>query len=668
MRYFSVLRFLIITFHVGDERPLHPRSVFVPPYSENVLPAEVDFSARHYFSLGLKDADQVDKDYTLHYCGEIDISLTPIRDVYPASSQEEHALFNCALDWYTQEQRLSKFDAVIFTHSQTFIDALTISKRFRYLLRRGPETWNLESRPDRAWGSSQFDFELVVPSERLITSPHYPIHGNSHMMHAGYDNGAIHRISEEELENGLGYKSWLDNMRIHCDLKHGMRVLHKATEIDPLLNMRTGSLLPRCIYPAAFIIVYSTEMEMRRAEHLRSTLRASFSCQHLVVMVDNGLENVESTYSDIRLHTHTTIAEARIAGLRMAQTIANEWGENPYIAVSFPDVARLKIDNEMCRRGWVTRLLEELFAIDKAVGIHPVLSADSDTSDKASGLRSFPFLRTSMRTASYAYRSALEPHECCQQVWILGGDVVTVWKTEWLAKYGWFDPLGGLPSMLELESAYHARQEMIKLLISEAALVKREQVSTINIAEEYRIAMRAAAARAATARANKIVARQQEIAIACLIMSDKFGRDEPWTESLFFGGSIEAEVDRLARAGGKSVLYKPSGAVLEVSFKTHQHPSINEVKAKWEKSCDDHLITRHTTTTAQVGDLLSEIRGRGKSGKVYSKSHKSRYFTETPDVDSHMAFLTLSAIVFVLAFFLVLWCHSIKLRSNRKRR
>ena len=45
------------------------------------------------------------------------------------------------------------------------------------------------------------------------------------MMHAGYDDGgAIHQITEEEFGNELGYDIWLNDMRVHCNLKHGMQV------------------------------------------------------------------------------------------------------------------------------------------------------------------------------------------------------------------------------------------------------------------------------------------------------------------------------------------------------------------------------------------------------------------------------------------------------------
>ena len=146
---------------------------------------------------------------------------------------------------------------------------------------------------------------------------------------------------------------------------------------------------------------------MRRAEILHSVACIFFlsaSC------CDGGQCTRECGINKIycRLDTHNNIAEARIAGLH-GTNVAREWGENPYVAVSFPDVARLKFDEETCSRGWVTRLLEELFTIDKAVGIHPVLSADSDVVDQPSNLRSFPFLRTSIRAAPSTYRTELGP-------------------------------------------------------------------------------------------------------------------------------------------------------------------------------------------------------------------------------------------------------------------
>ena len=99
--FFAALRFLVITLHVGDERPLHPRPVFVPAQPEHLLPARADFSARHYFKIGSLDADLHDRDYTLHHCGGIDLGTHGklLRDVYPSPSLEEHALFECAREW-----------------------------------------------------------------------------------------------------------------------------------------------------------------------------------------------------------------------------------------------------------------------------------------------------------------------------------------------------------------------------------------------------------------------------------------------------------------------------------------------------------------------------------------------------------------------------------------
>jgi hypothetical protein len=673
--FFSLLRVLVLTFHVGDEWPLHPRPVFVPAASPLLLPAPVDFTARHYFKIGSTDADRIDRHYQLHHCGKDfehgsqTASGAPLllRDVYPAPSLEEHALFECALEWYRREEAgLARFDAVVFTHSDTFLDALSIAKRMRHLLRRSDSAWHAESMPDPAWGSRTRDFELVVPGRLLLARPHYPVNGNSMMMHAGYDDGgAVHRITEEEFGDGSGVEAWLERMRIHVDLKHGMSILHKpaasaaATSADfaPFLNMRTGSLLPRCVHPAAIILVYATEIEMRRAEQLQHSLRASFSCQHLVVMVDNAVPNgVTSSSTDVRLHTHSSLAEARMVGVRMAQSVAQARREKPYVAISFMDVARLRIDADVNGRGWVARVLDELFAIDKAVAIHPVLTANSDT--RGDMLRGFPFLKTAMRSARHNYRAGLEAHECCQQVWILGGAVAAFWNVAWLDAHGWLDPGGGVASMHELEAAYFVRKDMHKLLVSEAAIVKRERESDVEIDEENRIALRAAAVRVAAVHAqNKIVAQQQEDAIACHILSDKYGRAETsWTDALFFGGSVAEEVDRLARAGGKSVLYKPSGSVLEVSFKTHEHPSINEVKDKWTQACADPLVSRHTATMAQVGALLSAVQG-GAQGDDSGKK-PALYFVEATldaEADAHVFRAALLGMGCVVGVFLALW-------------
>ena len=304
--------------------------------------------------------------------------------------------------------------------------------------------------------------------------------------------------------------------------------------------------------------------------------------------------------------------------------------------------------------------MDELFAIDNAVGIHPVMTWDSDTRDDT--LRGFPFLKTAMRSAQQSYRARLEPHDCCQQVWILGGAVAAFWKAKWLDAHGWLDPAGGVVSLHELEAAYFVRKDMQKLLVSEAAVVKRERESDVEVDEENRIALRAAAARAAAVHAhNEIVAQQQEVAIACHVLSDKYGRmDTTWTDALFFGGSVAEEVDRLARAGGKSVLYKPSGSVLEVSFKTHEHPSINEVKEKWVDACLDPLVSRHTATTARVSALLSAIQGGNQMDGDGNKP--ALLFVEVaPDddaSDAHMIRVAFLGVGCVVGVFLALLYHN----------
>ena len=57
------------------------------------------------------------------------------------------------------------------------------------------------------------------------------------------------------------------------------------------------------------------------------------------------------------------------------------------MGISFFDVARLDINDVVAEMDLT--ILNELFTIDKAVGIHPVLSFDSDTHDTTSKLRAF---------------------------------------------------------------------------------------------------------------------------------------------------------------------------------------------------------------------------------------------------------------------------------------
>ena len=131
-----------------------------------------------------------------------------------------------------------------------------------------------------------------------------------------------------------------------------------------------------------------------------------------------------------------------------------------------------------------------------------------------------------------------------------------------------------------------------------------------------------------------------QLLCACYVLSDKYGRGSDWTEELFFGGTVAEEVDRLAKAGGKSVLYKPSGSVLESTFKTHEHPSIDEMKDKWTKACVDPQISQHMATTERASILLSEIKPGFESDEI-------RYdlVVEAFETDAHLIRQALFGIV-----------------------
>ena len=115
-------------------------------------------------------------------------------------------------------------------------------------------------------------------------------------------------------------EAWLERMRVHVDLKHGVKVHHMPTVVGfpPFLNMRTGlttALCPSgCCHPCLFD---------RDGNAPRRTAKAQFEsifwCQHLIVMIDNAVPNgVTSTSTDLRFHVRRNLAEARMVGVRIA--------------------------------------------------------------------------------------------------------------------------------------------------------------------------------------------------------------------------------------------------------------------------------------------------------------------------------------------------------------
>ena len=74
--------------------------------------------------------------------------------------------------------------------------------------------------------------------------------------------------------------------------------------------------------------------------------------------------------------------------------------------------------------------------------------------------------------------------------------------------------------------------------------------------------------------------------LVCTVFQSSFGTSTTkWPDVLLFGGNAEDMVTRLATSNGKKVLYKPTGNMLNKLMKSHQRPSIEDVKVEWLKRC-----------------------------------------------------------------------------------
>ena len=242
-----------------------------------------------------------------------------------------------------------------------------------------------------------------------------------------------------------------------------------------------------------------------------------------------------------------------------------------------------------------------------AVAIHPVLSYESSTK--------YTFMKTQTRVATKHYRHDLDESSCCRQVWILGDSVLSVLDAEFFKTSGGMDvAIENAVEGLELEWSYWSRKLNKKMLVSESIVVVRQEKEVIsqvaggNNDEKEMMEDQEEEQKEQKVRRKKEMekeyARQM---LLCTVFQNSFGTSmTKWPDVLLFGGGAEDVVSRLAASNGKKVLYKPTGSMLNKLMKSHQKPSIDDVKVEWLHRCFSKEVEeeekKKTNMRAAAGD------------------------------------------------------------------
>jgi hypothetical protein len=83
-------------------------------------------------------------------------------------------------------------------------------------------------------------------------------------------------------------------------------------------------------------------------------------------------------------------------------------------------------------------------------------------------------MKTQTRVASLEYRQELDESNCCQEVWILGNSVLTLYVAAWFKTAAGMDiAMADEMEGLELEWAYWSRKRNKQMIVSESVIVSR---------------------------------------------------------------------------------------------------------------------------------------------------------------------------------------------------
>ena len=353
---------------------------------------------------------------------------------------------------------------------------------------------------------------------------------------------------------------------------------------------------------------------------------------------DSSMERSSSEFVSVRLHSKRSTTYAMRMGVRAADAIG-KLKRRAFSGYGFIDGSRLDfINDNSLEFGWLTKLMDQMFVLPclfvcfvcggngccvtllmlfffffsssssftlffslstcsfccpfhsrykiDAVAIHPVLSYESSTK--------YTFMKTQTRVATKHYRHDLDESSCCRQVWILGNSVLSVLDAEFFKTSGGMDvAIENAVEGLELEWSYWSRKLNKKMLVSESIVVVRQEKEVISQVAGDNNEEKEMTEDQDEEQKERKVWREKEMEkeyarqrLLCTVFQNSFGTSmTKWPDVLLYGGGAEDVVSRLATSNGKQVLYKPTGNMLNKLMKSHQKPSIDDVKAEWLHRC-----------------------------------------------------------------------------------
>ena len=161
-----------------------------------------------------------------------------------------------------------------------------------------------------------------------------------------------------------------------------------------------------------------------------------------------------------------------------------------------------------------------------------------------------------------------------------------------------------------MEWSYWSRKENHKMVISESIVVSRRKIEDDSNVKEIQEKSRIGMSKGNKNKKKNAIdilesMNDKETKSICTLFTNSFGtKTTKWPEVLLFGGGATDTVARLAESNGKKVLYKPSGKMLNNIMKSHQKPSINDMKELWHQQCQK---LNHQINVAKNADGFHDV-------------------------------------------------------------
>ena len=177
-------------------------------------------------------------------------------------------------------------------------------------------------------------------------------------------------------------------------------------------------------------------------------------------------------------------------------------------------------------------------------------------------------MKTQTRVASLEYRQELDESNCCQEVWILGNSVLTLYDAAWFKTAAGMDiAMADEMEGLELEWAYWSRKRNKQMIVSESVIVSRRTKggngavagpTTAGTKMKNLESQESQESQEERDERRRLKEKEQLIHDTttkniCSVFSSSFGSPTTlWTDVILFGGSADDRVARLAGSNGKA--------------------------------------------------------------------------------------------------------------------